>query len=137
MSRATVLLNCCNYVKLLINKGRSNGRIVISESAYIVTIVTKIYRCSCCGAVQMNLTSNHEVSGSIPVLAQWVRDPGGLGHRCVAVALIQPLAWEPPYALGAALKSKNIYVCVCVCVLTILNWLRYFTIVFLHLNLIT
>ena len=37
MSRATVLLNCCNYVKLLINKGRSNGRIVISESAYIVT----------------------------------------------------------------------------------------------------
>ena len=23
------------------------------------------------------------------------------------VALIRPLAWEPPYAMGAALKSKN------------------------------
>ena len=27
--------------------------------------------------------------------------------RPVAVALIQPLAWEPPYALGAALKRKE------------------------------
>ena len=27
--------------------------------------------------------------------------------RLVAVALIQPLAWELPYALGAALKSKT------------------------------
>ena len=29
---------------------------------------------------------------------------------CVAVvvALIQPLAWEPPYAAGAALESKKI-----------------------------
>ena len=27
--------------------------------------------------------------------------------RLVAVALIQPLAWEPPYTMGAALKSKN------------------------------
>ena len=28
-----------------------------------------------CGAVEMNLTSNHEVEGSIPRLTQWVRDP--------------------------------------------------------------
>ena len=27
-----------------------------------------------------------------------------LWHRPAAVALIRPLAWEPPYALGAALK---------------------------------
>ena len=27
--------------------------------------------------------------------------------RPAAVALIQPLAWELPYATGAALKSKN------------------------------
>ena len=27
--------------------------------------------------------------------------------RQAAVALIQPLAWEPPYALGAALKKKK------------------------------
>ena len=30
-----------------------------------------------------------------------------LWHRVAAVALTGPLAWEPPYASGAALKSKN------------------------------
>ena len=42
----------------------------------------------------------------------------GVGHRCSSdpvllwcrletKALIQPLAWEPPYAVGAALKKKK------------------------------
>ena len=30
-----------------------------------------------------------------------------LWQRPAAVALIQPLAWEPPYATGAAPKSKK------------------------------
>ena len=30
-----------------------------------------------------------------------------LWHRLAAVALIQPLAWEPPYATGATLKNKQ------------------------------
>ena len=30
-----------------------------------------------------------------------------LWHRLEAAALIQPLAWELPYAAGATLKSKN------------------------------
>ena len=30
-----------------------------------------------------------------------------LWRRRVAMALIQPLAWELPYAMGAALKSKQ------------------------------
>ena len=29
-------------------------------------------------------------------------------HWAAAAALIQPLAWEPPYAAGVALKSKRI-----------------------------
>ena len=38
--------------------------------------------------------------GSDPVLL-W------LWHRQVATASIQPLAWEPPYATGVALKDKK------------------------------
>ena len=30
-------------------------------------------------------------------------------HRLAASALIRPLAWEPPYATGAALKRQNNY----------------------------
>ena len=30
-----------------------------------------------------------------------------LWHRLVVTALIRPLAWEPPYAAGAALKKTK------------------------------
>ena len=72
-----------------------------------------------------NPTRNHEVVGLTPGLAQWVQDLGvagdcGIGRRhgldlallwlwCrpAAVALNQPLAWEPPYASGETLKRKK------------------------------
>ena len=72
-----------------------------------------------------NPTRNPEVLGSIPGLAQRVKGSGvavscGVGYRHgsdlallwlwrrpVATALIGPLAWEPPYAAGAALEKAK------------------------------
>ena len=74
--------------------------------------------------METNPTRNHEVEGLIPGLAQWVKGAGialscSVGHRCgldsellwlscrpTVVALTRPLALEPPYASGAALKRK-------------------------------
>ena len=56
-----------------------------------------------------NPTRNHEVAGWIPGLAQWVEDLALLWllHRLAATAPIRPLAWEPPYAVGAALEKDQ------------------------------
>ena len=47
--------------------------------------------------------------GSIPGLTQWVKDPVLLWLWCrlVAMAPIRPLAWEPPYAVGAAQEKAK------------------------------
>ena len=54
----------------------------------------------------MNLTSIHEDAGSIPGPLSGLRIQRcpELWCRLAATAPIQPLAWEPPYAMEAALK---------------------------------
>ena len=75
------------------------------------------------GTVETNLTGNHEVESLTPGLSGLrisIAMSCGVGSRCssdlallwlwcrlATVALIRPLAWEPPHAIGEALKSKN------------------------------
>ena len=58
------------------------------------------------------LTSIHENVSSIPGPAHRVKDLPLLQAAACRSAVtdpIQPLAWEPPYAAGAALKKKNFF----------------------------
>ena len=73
----------------------------------------------------MNLASIHEDAGLIPGLAQCVKGSGVASELCcrsqtgfdlvllwlwcrpAGTAPIQPLAWEPPYAMGVALKDRK------------------------------
>ena len=60
--------------------------------------------------METNPASIGEDAGSIPGLDQRVEDLALLWRWCrpAGAALIRSLAWEPPYAAGAALKRRSI-----------------------------
>ena len=83
-----------------------------------------MFRSFCRGTAEMNPTKIHDVGGLSPASLSglriwrchqlWCRSKMQL-RSCGAVAVVKlaataatgPLAWEPPHAVGAALKSKK------------------------------
>ena len=64
---------------------------------------------SCCGAAETIRLGTMRLRVQSPASLSGFKDPSllGLWHRPAAVAPIRPMAWEPPCAAGAALKSKK------------------------------
>ena len=58
--------------------GTPKAELLKSKGFYVFLPNSDIFRSSRHGAAETNLTRNHEVSGSIPGLAQWVKDPVSL-----------------------------------------------------------
>ena len=99
---------------------------------YSQRVILKIFLKMCFwssrhGSAETNPTRNHEVEGSLPSLAHWLKDPALLsavvqvtdmawilfccGYTCVvqdgSCSADLTSSWEPPYSMGVALKKKK------------------------------
>ena len=81
----------------------------LDTTIFVERVNFKMLQSSHRGTEETNPARNRELAGSIPDLAQWVKNLAllWLWYRLAAVALIHLLAWEPPYTTGVALKSKR------------------------------
>ena len=80
----------------------------MSKYSKVKIKLTNLYGSSHCGTVETNPTSIHKVAGLVPGLTHG-SDPMLLWLWCrpEVIAPIRPLAWELPYAAGAALKRQK------------------------------
>ena len=85
---------------------RSEARIQVNLYHLVIRVIP---RSSHRGSAETNLTGIREDEGSIPGLAQGVKDLAWLWLWCrlMTTAPIRPLAWDPPYAAGVALKRNK------------------------------
>ena len=100
----------CQTEKLAVAKSQP-----LMNSSARVTYIQNLWS-FCCGSVEMNPTSIQEdVCWGFGMAASC-----SVGHRCswdlallwmwcrpASIALIRPLAWEPPYAVSVTLKNKK------------------------------